>query len=459
VNGPLVEQRTDLPRLVIAAPASGSGKTTVATGLMAALRRRGLRVSPHKVGPDYIDPGYHALACGRPGRTLDPWLVGEQRIAPLLLHGARTPEPADIAVIEGAMGLYDGAAGRGNFASTAHVAALTGSPLLLVVDVRAQARTVAALVLGMRAFDSSVRAGGVVLNRVGSVRHERLLRDALAEIGVPVVGAIPRREQVAAPSRHLGLVPAAERQDAAVAGVAALADVVTDHIDLDAVLGLATQAPALAADAWDPVAEVGGALTQAAPRVAVAAGAAFTFTYAETAELLRAAGAEVVPVDPLRDAALPTGTRGVVLGGGFPEEYAEALSANTGLRAELAEFDGPVHAECAGLLYLGRSLDGVPMCGRLPVRAHMRPHLTLGYRQAVADSGSCVAPAGQMVRGHEFHRTTTDPLHGERPAWRWDGRPHGFAGPRVHASYLHTHWAGCPDAPRRFVAACLSGQA
>ena len=329
MSGQPVEQRTDLPRFVVAAPASGSGKTTVATGLMAALRRRGLRVSPHKVGPDYIDPGYHALACGRPGRTLDPWLVGEHRIAPLLRHGAHTPEPAELAVIEGAMGLYDGAAGRGGFASTAHVAALTASPVLLVVDVRAQARTVAALVLGMRAFDPAIRIGGVLLNRVGSPRHERMLRSAIAEIGLPVLGAIPRAEEVAAPSRHLGLVPAAERREAAVAGVEALADLVAAHVDVDAVLDLAGQAPALAAAAWDPVAEVGEAFTSTAPRVAVAAGPAFTFGYAETAELLRAAGADVVAVDPLRDTTLPAGTRAVVpgryrvfIGGGQPGEAA-----------------------------------------------------------------------------------------------------------------------------------------
>ncbi len=452
-----------LPRIVIAAPASGSGKTTVATGLMAALSRRGLRVSPHKVGPDYIDPGYHALACGRPGRNLDPWLVGEQRIVPLLWHGSATPEPADIAVIEGVMGLYDGAAGqsstqvagRAGFASTAHVAARTASPVLLVLDVRAQARTAAAVVCGMRAFDPSIRIGGVVLNRVGSGRHEKLLREALAEIDVPVVGAIPRAEEVAAPSRHLGLVPAAERSAVAVAGVEALAGLVAAHIDLDAVMAVAVAAPSLPDQHWDPATEVGGALTRAAPAVAVAAGAAFTFGYAETAELLGAAGARVLPFDPLHDSALPAGTRGVVLGGGFPEEYAEALAANTCLRAELATFDGPVHAECAGMLYLGQSLDGVPMCGRLPVRARMTPHLTLGYREAVAAYGSSVAAEGEVVRGHEFHRTTTDPPYGDCPAWSWGGARHGFAGRLLHASYLHTHWAGHPGAARRFVAACL----
>ncbi|MFI7575545.1 cobyrinate a,c-diamide synthase [Micromonospora sp. NPDC049497] len=442
-----------LPRLVVAAPASGHGKTTVATGLLAALRRRGLTVSPHKVGPDYIDPGYHALAAGRPGRNLDPWLVGEGRVAPLLRHGASTPTPADVAVVEGVMGLHDGAVGRRGYASTAHVARLIGAPVLLVLDTTAQGRSAAALVLGLRAFDPEVRIGGVVLNRVGSPRHETLLRDALHEIGVPVLGAVTRTAEVAAPSRHLGLVPVAERAPESLAVVDALADLVTSTVDLDAVLDLARTAPPLTVPAWDPATAVGGPAGQNRPVVAVAGGPAFTFSYAETTELLTAAGADVVTVDPLRDPALPSGTRAVVLGGGFPEVHAEALSANASLRADLAAFDGPVVAECAGLLYLGKSLEGAPMCGRLDHTARMTGRLTLGYRDAVAAVDSPVHTAGERVRGHEFHRTVTDPGHGQHPAWRFDDADYGFVSGRVHASYLHTHWAGHPYAARRLVEA------
>ncbi|WP_410809045.1 cobyrinate a,c-diamide synthase [Micromonospora sp. 067-2] len=443
-----------LPRVVVAAPASGHGKTTVATGLLAALRRRGLTVSPHKVGPDYIDPGYHALAAGRPGRNLDPFLVGAERIAPLLRHGASVPTPADVAVVEGVMGLHDGAVGRRDYASTAHVARLIEAPVLLVLDTTAQGRSAAALTLGMAAFDPAVRIGGVILNRVGSPRHETLLRDALAEVGVPVLGAVTRAVEVAAPARHLGLVPVAERAPESLAIVAALAELVEATVDLDAVLALARTAPALTAPAWDPVAAVGGPAGADRPRVALAGGPAFTFSYAETAELLTASGADVVTVDPLRDPALPTGTRAVVVGGGFPEAYAEALAGNGALRAELAAFDGPIVAECAGLLYLGRSLDGVPMCGRLDLTARMTGRLTLGYREAVAVTDSPVSRAGEPVRGHEFHRTSTDPGHGDRPAWRWDGAEHGFVAGRLHASYLHTHWAGSPGAARALVEAC-----
>ncbi|MGQ5261572.1 cobyrinate a,c-diamide synthase [Micromonospora sp. ZYX-F-536] len=443
-----------LPRVVVAAPASGHGKTTVATGLLAALRRRGLTVSPHKVGPDYIDPGYHALAAGRPGRNLDPFLVGARRIAPLLRHGATVPTPADVAVVEGVMGLHDGAVGRRDYASTAHVARLIEAPVLLVLDTTAQGRSAAALTLGMAAFDPAVRIGGVILNRVGSPRHETLLRDALAEVGVPVLGAVTRAAEVAAPARHLGLVPVAERAPESLAIVTALAELVESTVDLDAVLDLARTAPPLTAPAWSPVAAVDGPAGAERPRVALAGGPAFTFSYAETAELLTASGADVVTVDPLRDPALPAGTRAVVVGGGFPEAYAEALAGNTALRAELAAFDGPIVAECAGLLYLGRSLDGVPMCGRLDLTARMTGRLTLGYREAVAVTDSPVNRAGEPVRGHEFHRTTTDPGHGDRPAWRWGGAEHGFVAGRVHASYLHTHWAGHPGAARRLVEAC-----
>ncbi|RAO56554.1 Hydrogenobyrinic acid a,c-diamide synthase (glut amine-hydrolyzing) [Micromonospora saelicesensis] len=450
----MVSAHQSLPRVVVAAPASGHGKTTVATGLLAALRRRGLTASPHKVGPDYIDPGYHALAAGRPGRNLDPFLVGADRIAPLLRHGASVPTPADIAVVEGVMGLHDGAVGRRDYASTAHVARLIEAPVLLVLDTTAQGRSAAALTLGMAAFDPAVRIGGVILNRVGSPRHETLLRDALAEVGVPVLGAVTRAAEVAAPARHLGLVPVAERAPESVAIVTALAELVEATVDLDAVLDLARTAPPLTTPAWDPVAAVGGPAGVERPRIALAGGPAFTFSYAETAELLTAAGADVVTVDPLRDPALPTGTRAVVIGGGFPEAYAQTLADNTALRAELADFDGPIVAECAGLLYLGRSLDGVPMCGRLDLTARMTDRLTLGYREALAVTDSPVARAGEPVRGHEFHRTTTDPGHGDAPAWRWNDTEHGFVAGRVHASYLHTHWAGHPEASRRLVEAC-----
>jgi cobyrinic acid a,c-diamide synthase len=458
--------------IVIAAAASGAGKTTVATGLMAALRSRGTAVAPFKVGPDYIDPGYHALAAGVPGRNLDPFLVGECRTVGVFAHGAAG---ADIAVVEGVMGLYDGAAGRGELASTAQVAILIAAPVVLVVDATAQGRSVAALVDGFRGFDRRVRVAGVVLNRVGSPRHREILAEALGEIGVPLLGALHRSDAVATPSRHLGLVPVAERAPEALATVDALAALIAEHVDLDRIERIAASAPPVTQESavgWSPeraMAELGGPVAAAGggrPVVAVAGGAAFTFSYAEHAELLAAAGAEVAVFDPLRDAKLPAGTSALVIGGGFPEVHANALADNAPLLAGVRAFaaaGGVVAAECAGLLYLAKSLDGVPMCGVLDAEAVMTGRLTLGYREAVAASDSVLCDAGARVAGHEFHRTALTPAAAAEPAWFWrahDGAKaaEGYASARLHASYLHLHWAGQPELPRRIVAAALGGR-
>ncbi|MDX3585334.1 MULTISPECIES: cobyrinate a,c-diamide synthase [Streptomyces] len=443
-----------VPRLVVGAPSSRSGKTTVATGLMAALTERGFAVSPHKVGPDYIDPGYHALASGRVGRNLDAYLCGPELVAPLFAHGARG---CDIAVVEGVMGMYDGASGQGELASTAHVAKLLRAPVVLVVDASSQSRSVAALVHGFASWDPEVRMGGVILNKVASDRHEELLRDALESTGVPVLGVLRRAPQVDTPSRHLGLVPVAERQAAAVEAVAAMAAQVRAGCDLEALVALARSAGPLSGAAWEPPV---AAVTGRREVVAVAGGPAFTFSYAEHAELLTAAGAEVVVFDPLRDEQLPDGTGGLVIGGGFPEMYAAELSANEPLRkavAELAFGGAPVAAECAGLLYLCRELDGRPMCGVLDATARMDERLTLGYRDAVAVGDSVLAPAGTRMRAHEFHRTVVEPGAGPAPAWGVRSprpRVEGFVQQGVHASYLHTHWAAEPGVARRFVERC-----
>jgi cobyrinic acid a,c-diamide synthase len=473
---------SSVPRLVVAAPSSGSGKTTVATGLMAAFAARGLAVSPHKVGPDYIDPGYHSLATGRVGRNLDAYLCGPELVGPLFAHGARG---CDLAVVEGVMGMFDGAAGEGELASTAHVAKLLRAPVVLVVDASSQSRSVAALVHGFASWDPEVRVGGVILNKVASDRHEALLREALDAAGVPVLGVLRRVPQVDTPSRHLGLVPVAERQSAAVEAVAAMGAQVSAGCDLEGLFALARSAGALSCAAWDaaealasspppplPVPSLGAAppdpyrperprpQTPDGLKIAVAGGPAFTFSYAEHAELLNAAGAEVVVFDPLRDEELPDGTRGLVIGGGFPEVYAGELSANEPLRkavSALAETGAPVAAECAGLLYLCRELDGMPMCGVLDATARMSERLTLGYRDAVALSDSVLAVAGTRMRGHEFHRTVVEPGSGAAPAWGVrapERRVEGFVQQGVHASYLHTHWAAEPGVARRFVERC-----
>jgi len=441
---------TRLPRVVVAAPSTGQGKTTVSTGLMAALRRAGHVVSGHKVGPDYIDPGYHALACGRPGRNLDPHLVGEDLVVPLLLHGARTPEQADVAVVEGVMGLYDGRVGTRGFSSTAHVAALTRSPVVLVVDISRSSRSIGAVVHGMATWDPTVTVAGVVLNQAGSPRHAAEVRSS---IDLPVLGTIPRDAGVSAPSRHLGLVPADERALSAES-LDHLADHVAAHVDLEAVLALAATAPDLAEDPWAPEAVVRRSEGAGRPVVAVAGGRAFTFRYAETEELLRAAGCEVVGFDPMHDTALPAGTAGVYLGGGFPEVHVGELGGNEALRAALraAVLDGvPTVAECAGLLYLCDTLDGAPMVGALPATAEMTPRLTMRYPVATAVGDSLLTRRGEQVTGHEFHRTHVEPAAGPAPAWSGEGHTVGFTSASLHAAYLHVHWAGHPQLAQRFV--------
>ncbi len=451
----------NVPRLVVAAPASGHGTTTVATGLMAALRASGHVVAGHKVGPDHVDPSYHSLATGRPGRNLDPVLVGPELVVPLFLHGA---QDAEIAVVEGVMGLFDGR-GSSGFGSTAHVARLLDAPVVLVVDASSQSRSVAALVRGFIDFDRRLRVGGVVLNRVGSDRHEEVLRAVLAEVGVPVLGVLRRDEALATPSRHLGLVPVAERAARAHVSLEMLRDRVVDGVDLSAVMALARSAPPLPGRAWAPqVREV-----STRPLLALAGGPAFSFRYPEAAELLAAAGADLVVFDPLRDTRLPEGTAGLVIGGGYPEVYAPELSANARLRQEVARLaatGAPVVAEAAGLLYLLGELDGSPMCGVLPATARMVGRLTLGYREAVAATGSVLAPSGTRITGHEFHRTVVDPAAGARPAWRVSRpgaagaepqeHPEGFVHLGVHASYLHVHPAAIPDYATRMVTAAAA---
>jgi cobyrinic acid a,c-diamide synthase len=449
---------TALPRIVLAAPGSGHGKTTIATGLMAAFRDSGLEVAGFKVGPDYIDPGYHLLATGRPGRNLDPHLCDPEQLLPLLLHGTATPQPADVAVIEGVMGLFDGQIGGDGFASTAHVAALIQAPVIMVLDISQVSRTAAAIVHGLHTFDPAVRLSGVILNKAGSDRHAEEVISAMEATGIDVLGVLPRDAGIEAPSRHLGLVPAAERADASQAACR-LAARIADHLSLTRIMQIANAAPPLPGAPWDPSAVVRPP-SKARPVVAVAGGRAFTFRYPETDELLRAAGCEPVIFDPLTDPQLPPGTFGLYLGGGFPETYASELSANTTLRAAIvAAIDAgvPTVAECAGMLYLCRSVDGATMVGALPAEAAMSDRLTLRYRSLTTNHDHLLAPAGARVTGHEFHRTIVDPASGERAAWLVDGQPAGFstdpAGtgrPTLHASYLHLHWAGHPHVAQRF---------
>lgn len=476
-----------IPRIVVAGTSSGAGKTTVASGLIGALRARGLRVQGFKVGPDYIDPSYHALASGRPGRNLDAFLSGPELIAPLFRHGSAG---VDIAVVEGVMGLFDGASGRGELASTAHVSKLLQAPVVLVVDGSAMARSAAAVVHGFRTFDPEVDVAGVIFNRVGSDGHEQLLREAVEPLGIPVLGALRRDPRISAPERHLGLVPVAERETRGRDALDVLAASLAQQTDLDALLALARSAPALDGPAWSPQALVapggaeparggaasGGAASGGAARggvarggvrIAIAQGPAFSFHYRENLELLEAAGAELLPFDPLRDEALPADADALVLAGGFPEIFGAELAANAPLRAAVAAHAAagrPVLAECGGLLYLCEQLDGHEMCGVVPVRAAMGRRLTLGYREAVAATATPWLAAGERVRGHEFHYSQIEPSGAAPPAaWtlaaRGVERAEGCVVGAVQASYLHVHWAAFPQLAHAFVAAARTAGA
>jgi len=445
------------PRLVVAGTHSGVGKTTVATGIMAALRRAGHAVAGAKAGPDFIDPGYHALACGRPPRNLDPWLCGAGAMVPL---AARAAAGADVLVVEGVMGLFDGAA-DGTPSSTAEVAKTLEAPVVLVVDAASMSASVAALVHGYATYDPTVRLAAVVLNRVGSDRHEVQLREALEPLGVPVLGALRRDDRLSWRDRHLGLVPVVEAPEEVGSALATLAEAVTEGIDLAGAMAIARSAPTRPADPVrlppPPVAEGTG------PVVAVAGGPAFSFTYTDTIEALEAAGARVVGFDPAVDEHLPEGADGIMVGGGFPEVHVARLAANHVLLAEVRrQLAGGLvtWAECGGLMWLCRSLDGRPLVGAVPAEARMTGRMSLGYRRGRLRAESPLGPAGTSLTGHEFHYSKVDPPgDGLELSSRWGTHLDGFAGPSLVATYLHHHPGGDPSAVAAFVAACARHRA
>ncbi len=436
------------PRVVIAGTHSGVGKTTVATGVMGALHARGLRVASAKVGPDFIDPSYHALATGRPPRTLDAYLSGEALLPGL---AADAGHDADILVVEGVMGLFDGSSVPGLDGSTAAVSRLLDAPVVLVVDASALSGSVAAIVHGFNDLDPTIPVRGVVLNRVASAGHEELLREALEPLGVPVLGALYRDERLVWRERHLGLVPVAEDPSRIRSSIARLADVVAASLDLAAIVNLARTAPARQVEPLTPAATVGHC------RIAVCAGPAFSFVYPENLDALRHAGAELVTFDPLSEPTLPDDCDALYAGGGFPEIYASALAENVTLLQDVRSrvASGLVTwAECGGLLWLCDSLDGIPMAGVLNAHARMSETLTLGYRSALTRVRSVFGPVGTTIRAHEYHRSELSPPGDAMVVSGRFGTAHaGFAAPHLFASYLHQHLAATPEIAEAFVAA------
>lgn len=495
---------TAQPRLVVSAPSSGHGKTAIAVGLLAACVARGLPAAGFKVGPDHTDAAYLGLAAGRPGRNLDPRLVGAQRIGPLFGYGAAG---AQLAVIEGAMGLFDSLTGQPEIDGTAAVAAALRAPVALVVDVASMGHSLAALVHGFRVFDEMVHLGGVILNRVASARHEEMLRTALDDIGMPVLGALRRGELPSVlPARAHGAVPVAQRSVDAARAVRRLGEAAANGLDLERLLALAGTAPYLPGPVWSPddalradrlddvlrgdwplalpgpvrsdeqlLGDRGdrgdrsdrsdrgdrGDWPERRPVIALAGGPGAPYTYVENAELLAAAGADLVVVDPLRDEELPAGARALIIGGALPEGYAEELSANRRLCtavAQLAHQGWPIVAEGVGLPWLGRDYDGRPMCAVLDASATTGDQTVAGYREAVAPVTSPLAPAGARITGYKQHRAVVTPRAGSVPAWMWTGgHPEGFVWGQVHASQLGLNWAGAPEIARRLVAAARAG--
>ncbi len=453
-----------IPSLVIAAPHSSSGKTTITAGLIAALTRRGHRIQPFKVGPDYIDPTYHTLAAGRTCRNLDSWLLPNGRWREAF---ERATHDADAAVIEGVMGLYDGAHYNDETGSTAEIAKQLNAPVVIVIDVAKMARSAGAIALGLMLFDPASKIAGFIVNRVGSESHGRGVTAAIeAATGKPCFGWIPRDAALTIPERRLGLIPSGESPESG-AYIEAARVLVEKHLDLDAIFPYTLRS---FKPLWDkkgrpPTRQDNRAL------VAVARDEAFSFIYPENLELLEEAGAHLFFFSPLRDSVLPTGTSGIILSGGFPEVYAAQLSENQPMRAALKTAHAnnlPILAECGGLMYLTESIrtaDGTvwPMIGLLPGISVMTTKLTLGYRLVEAAGDSLLLAAGQRVRGHEFHYSIWQNRPVDLPPAFILHPPHGGAGVtqldgvllgNLLATYIHTHFLNAPSMAARFVAAC-----
>jgi cobyrinic acid a,c-diamide synthase len=484
---------TMVARLIIAGAHSGVGKTSISAGLIAALRQRGLIVQPFKTGPDYIDPSYHTLATGfgsssrevRPCRNLDTWMVPPDRVRDLFAHAIRD---ADIAIVEGVMGLYDGFGYNDESGSTAQVAKLLGAPVVLVLDASHMARSSGAVALGYQQFDLDLPLAGFIINQVGSEAHGQGVASAVREsTGLPVLGWLPRDSGLEIPERHLGLVPTAEPGPYPIQGtgwrafIDAAANLVARYLDLDRLLTIAREVLPLAEPDLSEILGTGrrrrGEHQQSAlddrTLVAVARDEAFTFTYEDNLDLLRAAGADLAFFSPLRDAGLPPSTRCILLSGGFPELYAAQLAANNEMKQSLrlAHQRGiPIYAECGGLMYLTERITDLEgrehlMVGLLPGRSRMTGRLTLGYRLARAVTDSWLLSAGETVRGHEFHYSAWEDRPADLPPaycllsphGEGEARPEGACLGTLWASYVHLHFWGKPELAERFSTLQIKG--
>lgn len=458
------------PRLVIGGTNSGVGKTTITLGLMAAFRKRGLTVQGFKTGPDYIDPTYHTAVTGRPSRNLDTWMASPDVMREVFARGSRD---ADVSVIEGVMGFYDGKDPRSNRGSTAEIAQLLKAPALLIVDISALARSAAAIVKGFMTLTEGVPIAGVICNQAGSQGHIDLVRDAVEqECGIPVLGGFMQTEGIEMPERHLGLIPAVERGELSPL-FARLGEEVEARLDVGRLLEIARSAPEPDELNTNLFAEKGFVASERVPsvKIAVARDAAFNFYYPENLELLEQMGAELVFFSPLAGEKVPDGARGLYIGGGFPEEFAAELAAQRDVRADVKAKieDGlPTLAECGGYMYLAESLtdrqgEVHEMVGVVPGRVKMQARLAaFGYREACAagESGHFLLPVGERVQGHEFHYSTMEESEPFVRAYRSKGyfgeAEEGYLRGNLAAGYTHLYFPSNPEVPRRFVQAALT---
>ena len=459
-----LNNNTHIPALCIAGTHSGCGKTTVSLGIMAALVKRGLTVQPFKVGPDFIDPGHHRRITGRDSHNLDGWMMSPDYNRNILDRYSRD---ADVAVIEGVMGLFDGFSGSDESGSTAQMVKWLGLPVVLVIDARAMARSAAAVALGFLRFDSDLALKGVIFNRVGSKTHREMLIDAMSSVSdLPVLGCLPRNEDIAIPSRHLGLITD-EDFIADEDRIEKLARWIENNIDLDHLIG---SLPEVKNHRSYIVSLSSNNERDHKIKIGIARDEAFCFYYEENLRLLREGGAELIAFSPLRSKHLPDDIKGLILGGGYPELHCQTLSGNKDLVAEIREFGlsgKPIYAECGGFMFLTeeiRDLDGqaFPMVGIFPMRAKMEHRLkALGYREVVTIKDSILGPEGTKVRGHVFHYPqiqSVDPdseciyTMMDRKAVLHDKE--GFVQKKVLGSYVHLHWGSNPEVAKNFVDYC-----
>jgi cobyrinic acid a,c-diamide synthase len=454
-----------IPRVVIAATASGVGKTTATVALIGAMRERGLKVAAFKCGPDYLDPTYHERAAGVRSHNLDGWMMDRDAVVATF---ARASADADIAVIEGMMGLFDSATPTGDEGSTAQIAKWLDAPVILVTDASGVARTIAAVAAGFARFDPAVRVAGMICNRVGGRGHLDLLRDAQPE--VPIVGGFPASADLAFPERHLGLLMADESNvpQRLIDGWSQLA---TEWLDLDAIVEIARSAPALEVDRASDLRKIDSSSSPRC-RIGVAYDAAFHFYYEDNLNRLRSHGAEIVYFSPIRDRELPE-VDGLYFGGGYPEAFAREQSSNTAMLAAIRRFavsGGMIYAECGGLMYLTdtiRTLDGArwPLAAIVPGVAVMSEKLqAIGYVEIETRADSILGPAQTRFRGHQFRHSTLEGAdrgnridHIYNVAPRWGGAPfaEGYRVGNVLASYVHAHWASNPAVAKALIDACV----